>query len=65
MILIETKKHSFKLGYIIKQLKSKTYIRLKIQSKENENENELNQTTIENEINNLTKSIKTLTIIGI
>ena len=65
MILIETKKHSFKLGYIIKQPKSKTYIRLKIQSKENENENELNQTTIENEINNLTKSIKTLTIIGI
>lgn len=65
MILIETKKHSFKLGYIIKQPKSKTYIRLKIQSKETENEIELNQTTIENEINNLTKSIKTLTIIGI
>ena len=50
MIVIETKKHSFKLGYIIKAPKSKTYIRLKIQSKENEIE--LDATTIENEINN-------------
>ena len=65
MIVIETKKHSFKLGYIIKAPKSKTYIRLKIQSKENEKEIELDATTIENEINNLSKSIKTLTIIGI